>query len=91
VYRPICAFVNVKDLPLNRGGNSVRCQTVWVDDQGVVLLLVRGERDFDEIWVCPRVLRDELLDFLHRSVNFKSRRDKYKWNVLRASQRLLVG
>lgn len=64
--------MNVKDFPLCSGGDRVRCWTVWVDDQRVVLLLVRRKRDFDEVLVCPRVLRDELLYFLYGSFSFGS-------------------
>jgi hypothetical protein len=70
VYRPIRTLVNVKDLPLSRGGDSVRCRTVWMDYQGVVLLLVRRKCDFDEVWVCLCIFWDEVLDFLDRNVSF---------------------
>ena len=70
MYRPIRTLVNVKDFPPNSGGNLVGCRNVRVDDQGVVLLLVRRNGDFDEVRVCLRVHRHESLDFLHRSFSF---------------------
>jgi hypothetical protein len=41
-----------------------------MDYQGVVLLLVRRKRDFDEVWVRLRVFWDEVLDLLDRNVSF---------------------
>ena len=70
MHRPIRTFVDVKDLPLCGGGDSVGCWTVWVDDQGVVLLLVRRKCDFDEVWVCFRVLWNEPPHFLYGSFSF---------------------
>jgi hypothetical protein len=62
--------MNMKDLPPSGDSDSVRCWTVRVNDQGVVLLLVGGECDFDEVWVRPRVLRDEILYFLYGRFSF---------------------
>lgn len=70
--RPIRTLVNVKDLPLRSSGDLVRRWKVWVDNQGVVLLLVRRECDFDEVWICTRVLHDEVLYFLDGSFSIGS-------------------
>lgn len=61
VYRPIRALVNMKDLPMSGGSDSVGCWTVWVDDQRVVLFLVGRKDDFNKVWVRHRVFWDELL------------------------------
>ena len=88
---PIRTLVNVKYLPPNSSGNLMGRWKVGVDDQGVVLLLVRRKCDLDEVWVCACVLRDEILYFLHESLSFELYGEWYKRDLRRSSQRLLVG
>lgn len=57
--------MNVKDFPPSSGGDPVRRWMVWVDDQGVVLLLMRRECNCDVAWVSSCVFRDEVLYFLY--------------------------
>ena len=63
--------MNVKDFSPNSSGDPVGFWEAGVDDQGVVVFLVRRKHNFDEVLVCPRVLGQELLDFLYERHRFR--------------------
>lgn len=59
--------MNVKDFPPSSGRDPVRCREVWVDDQRVMLLLVRRECNYDQAWVGLCVFLGQVLYFLYGS------------------------